>query len=169
MTAIVAGSPYFSCLSALVPIQSGVSDAAIEISKILKRTAVELIRSATGQARIVDPLSSLDRLFEECSEENWDGEGAAAIPYQAFEEAERLVYALPSFVPSPDVLPEPIGAVAFEWYRNQHCIYVLSVRGNHSVEFAGLFGPGDEIHGKANFDGGLPAMVAEHLRTLFHQ
>jgi len=169
MTAIVAGSPYFSCLSALVPIQPGVSDAALKISQILTKTAVELIRSATGQARIADPLSSLDRLFEECSAENWDGEGAAAIPYQAFEEAERLVYALPVFVPPPDVLPEPIGAVAFEWYRNQRYTYVLSVKGNHSVEFAGLFGPGDEIHGKANFDGCLPAMVAEHLRTFFHQ
>ncbi len=169
MIAVVTGNPSFSGLTALAPLQAGVSEAALKISALLRNTAIEMLRSATGQARIADPLSSLDRVFLDCSEDNWDGEGATAIPYRAFEDAERLLYMLPSFIPAPDVLPELIGAVAFEWYRNPRWTYVLSVKGNHSIEFAGLFGPGDEIHGKANFDGFLPGMIAEHLRIFFHQ
>ncbi len=169
MIAVVTGNPSFSRLTVLAPLQAGVSDAALKISALLRNTAVEMLQSATGQARIADPLNSLDRVFQDCSEENWDGEDATAIPYRAFEDAERLLYVLPSFIPAPDVLPEPIGAVAFEWYRNPRWTYVLSVKGNHSIEFAGLFGAGDEIHGKVNFDGFLPGMIAEHLRIFFHQ
>jgi hypothetical protein len=108
----------------------------------------------------------LEALYRDCSEEDWDAEGAKPVTRDALREAEMLVSLLPSWVPIPDFLPEPTGGIAFEWYKGPGRVYVLSVSGQGYVYYAGLFGAGNEEHGKAVFEDFLPAPIVEQLRRL---
>ena len=149
--------------------QPGVSDAAERISAILSSALVELGSSATGQAHIADPIAHLQDLFSECRESNWDGEGATPISAAANQEARALLLLLPSTIEPPEFVPEPSGRIALEWYRAPDHVYLLSTDGTGELEFAGIFGAGNEIHGKCNFSGALPTMISDHLRLFFHR
>lgn len=145
--------------------QPGVSDAAMRIGKLVEQTAVSFLNSATGQARIAAPISGLDTLFLECQADDWDGEGAKAIPLTALIEARNLLLSLPSTIPAPSFVPERSGRIAFEWYHRPDWVYLISIGGDKELQFAGLFGSGEEAYGRANFNGSLPTRVAQNLRT----
>ena len=169
MTVFSAVTQYPTGARCWSPKQSGVSDAAIRIHEILGRTTLHLVNSATGQARIGDPISALYELYDQCNVQNWDGEGAEAIPFDAVEEAEQLLYLLPSSIPTPEFVPEPTGAIAFEWYQARDRLYLLSVDGTKSIQFAALIGRGNELHGRVNFEGTLPSIIIGHLRMFFRR
>ena len=51
-----------------------------------------------------------------CDRKNWDGYGACAISEKTIEEAEFFLDLLLALgVAMPDIIPEPTGAIAFEW------------------------------------------------------
>ena len=147
--------------------QFGVSETAQIVYKLLGATTTHLVTSATGQTRIADPVASLYDLYERCSSPNWDGEGAELLSYDAVAEAEQLIYLLPSAIPIPEFVPEPTGAVALEWYQGRDRVYILSVDGTRSIQFAALMGRGNEFHGRVNFEASLPIMVLDHLKVFF--
>lgn len=165
MIATLAHFP--SGLGALGATSTGVSGDAQRICSLLGDIASHWIESATGQARIADPLISLYRLHEQCREENWDGENAQPIPLSAVVEAQKLLTLLPSSIPAPELLPEPTGSIALEWYQRRDHVYVLGVYGKKTLEFAGLLGRGNEIHGRLNFEDSLPPIIQDHLRRFF--
>jgi hypothetical protein len=147
--------------------QPGVSDTAARIRAILHSSLADTLASATGQARIAEPIGRLDDLFSECHTANWDGEGAEPVSSAAYMEARTLLLLLPSMIQIPEFVPERSGRIAFEWYLNSEHVYLLSISGTGELEFAGIFGRGNEIHGRCNFSGSLPEMVAQHLSMLF--
>jgi hypothetical protein len=147
----------------------GVSVDAQRICNILGDLALHWIGSATGQARIAEPLAALYQLYERCQVQDWDGEDAEAISFEALIEAEKLLRLLPSSIPMPEFLPEPTGSIAFEWYRGRNHVYVLSIAGKKAIEFAGLLGQGNEIHGRTNFEDSLPPAIQAQLREFFRQ
>jgi len=150
----------FGALGALPP---GVSDEALQVARRVSALAQGILQSATGQRRLGDPASELADLMERCTINDWDGQGASAIPASAFHEAWLILCLLPSSVPVPNVLPEPTGAIAFEWYRDRDRVFILSVSGVKTIEYAALFGPGDENHGRANFEQSLPQRLLRDL------
>src|SRR3989338_6372044 len=62
---------------------------------------------------------SLNRIYDECSNPNWDGYGAQAISEDAYEEAERIISMLPSSIPAPEIIAEPTGDIGFERHRGR--------------------------------------------------
>lgn len=144
--------------------QPGVSEAAEKIQDVVRRVLENFVSSATGQRRLGDPLGTLEEIYEECRLPNWDGEGALPVSPATLAEAENLLLMLPTTVPVPETTPERSGRIAFEWYKRPNCIYVLSTGGNKELEFAALFGPGYELHGKCPFSDALPSLILEHLR-----
>ncbi len=169
MTAIGATVQYGPSSYSWMPMrQPGVSDAARKVGQLLGLSAAHRAISATGLTRIADPVASLYDLYEECGVANWDGEGAEPLSSDAVEEAEQLVYLIPSSIPIPEFVPEPSGAIALEWYEGRDRVYLLSVDGTKSIQFAAIMGRGNELHGRLNFDGSLPVMVLDHLKLFFH-
>ena len=148
---------------------TGVSVDAQRICNILGDLALHWIGSATGQARMAEPMVALYELYQRCRVEDWNGEDAEAISFEALAEAEKLLSLLPSSIPTPELLPEPTGSIAFEWYQGRNRVYVLSTSGKKAIEFAGLFGYGNEIHGKTNFEDALPPVIQDQLREFFKQ
>jgi hypothetical protein len=151
-------------LGALGGLQPGVSDEALWVARRVAELAQGILQSATGQRRFGDPVSELAELMGQCTTDDWDGQGAAAIPASAFREALLILCLLPSSVSVPGVLPEPTGSIALEWYRDPQRVFIISVSGTKTIEYAALFAPGDESHGRINFEQSLPERLLRDLQ-----
>lgn len=112
---------------------------------------------------------SLWEVFKDCSEANWDGYNARPISDKAFLEALKLLQLLPAYLPSPEIVPEPTGEMGLEWYKGNQFVFVMSLSGNNTITYAGMFGPGIETHGTESFSESLPRTVIENIRRLFPQ
>jgi hypothetical protein len=126
-----------------------------------------LVSSATGNQRFADPFHTIEEIFERCRAPNWDGEGASPISQVAVAEAQLLLLTLPIKFPLPEIFPETTGAIALEWYQAPGRRYVATFSGNQTVEFAGLFGTGNEIYGELRFPMGIPKQMQGHLADLY--
>ncbi|MBF0556539.1 MAG: hypothetical protein HQK96_18630, partial [Nitrospirae bacterium] len=109
---------------------------------------------------------SLLDIYNECSSVDWDGYGACAITEDSFEEAQRIIDALPFSIPTPEIVAEPTGDIGFEWYRGKGQVFVMSVSGEQRITYAGLFA-GNEVHGSEHFDGVLSSTIIQNLMRLY--
>jgi hypothetical protein len=115
-----------------------------------------------------EPLyRDLYRVYRECSESDWDNDGADPINEQTFLEAVMLLDQLPSELPLPEVIPEPTGNIAFEWYKGKRNVYVISIGGKSTIEYAGLFGRHSKTYGAEYFSDELPGLIVSHILRLF--
>jgi len=144
-------------------IAKGVSPDAAVISSRLEQLITGLIQSATSVHQITEPIEELITLYKDCVSPNWDNEGALPISESALRDACDLILLLPTAVGRPSFSPEPMGAIAFEWYRSPTHIVVLSVNGSRSIQYAAILGEGNESHGRVNFPGSLPRPVQRVL------
>lgn len=106
-------------------------------------------------------------IYKECVEDNWDGYDAKRVSVGAYLEAMKLAELLPSEIPLPEVSPEPSGDIAFEWYKGKRFLLVLSVEGNNTINYAGLFGSTNRIYGSEYFSDELPTRVLKMIQRLF--
>src|SRR4030042_2939942 len=126
----------------------------------LKRYHEEIVNEFKEAESIGGPLEiafeSLEQVFHECSDENWDGYGAQPLTEDAYYEAKKLLKLLPSYsLPMPEIIPEPDGSIGLEWYKDKRFVYVISVSGNSELTYAGLFGL-NKTHGTEYFADLLP-------------
>lgn len=112
-------------------------------------------------------ISAIDELTMNCSEPNWDGYEAKPILRSVRDEAVRLIKMLPIDLPLPEASPEPMGTVAFEWYKAKDYLFIASVAGRGIVEYAGLYGIGNSDYGTARIEHAFPKTIAYHIRRLF--
>ncbi|MCG6551799.1 MAG: hypothetical protein L7F77_05685 [Candidatus Magnetominusculus sp. LBB02] len=110
--------------------------------------------------------AALQDMYKECSIENWDGQGAQAITNSAFKEAQMVIDALPSSIPTPVMVAEPTGDIGFEWYRGKGQVFVISVSGDRRITYAGLV-VGNKVHGEEHFDSTLPMAVIQNIMRLY--
>lgn len=169
MTAVIFAGNVASPWGAWDSSPQGVSDAANTLRNTITQFVRDFSVSAVWNARYSAPHSQLIDLYRECRLANWDQGGAMPITIATLETAMTLLYSLPTTVAVPDFLPEPSGRIGFEWFCETGHVYVLSVGADRQLEFAGLFGPGTEIHGRCGFTGTMPSMVLDHLKELFRR
>ncbi|MEA3447994.1 MAG: hypothetical protein U9Q98_06030 [Bacteroidota bacterium] len=112
-------------------------------------------------------LEELEKVYEECSEANWDGYGAMPISRETYSKARKLPRMIPSSLPRPDISAEPDGEITFEWYKEKYSVFVISVGSNNLVTYAGLFGKSNKIHGTEYFADKLPEIIRHCIRRLF--
>lgn len=139
----------------------------MELRKYFEGIVREFRRAETLKTQH-QALQSLDRVFEECSQEGWDGDGASPVTEDAYLEARRLIMSLPtiSFFPMPEIIPEPSGEIALEWSKGNRQVFVASVSGKNQIVYAGLFGV-NKTHGIEYFGDSLPSAIIENLRRLY--
>lgn len=142
----------------------------IDFSRLKKYYDREIneLRKAETLGRLDEVLQALDEIFEECSEEGWDGYDARPISEAVYIEARRFIDCLPlaSFIPMPEIIPEPTGEIAFEWSREKRQIFVASVRGENEIVYAGLFGS-DKDYGTKYFGEYLPPRIIQYIIELY--
>lgn len=146
---------------------TGASDDADLIAEKYVGLFRRFAESATGNERLAEPFYALQQILERCQTGNWDGEGASPISPEAVGEAQAILLTLPFKYPLPDIFPEATGSIALEWYREPGYRFVATVSGRRAIEFAGLFGPGNEIYGEYRLQAGIPSQMRNHLAELF--
>lgn len=97
---------------------------------------------------------------------NWDGYGASPVAVETFERARWFLAAIPEAWPSPEVAPEPDGALAFEWARGRRWVFSVSVDPGGRLSYAGLFGV-SRTHGVESFAGTIPDAIVGNLARLY--
>ncbi|VAX29660.1 hypothetical protein MNBD_NITROSPIRAE03-84 [hydrothermal vent metagenome] len=142
-----------------------------EFSKLKKQydNVIREFRSTETIGRpLKEALQSLKEVFQECSEEGWDGYDALPISEEAYLETRRLLESLPltSFIPMPEIIPEPTGDIGLEWSKGPDMVFVISVRGKNEIVYAGLFGR-NKTHGIEYFSESLPPVIIENLKRLY--
>ena len=111
-------------------------------------------------------ISELRALVDECSKDNWDGNGAISIDALAFWRAEDLIRALPDGFPLPEFAPEPDGSISLDWIKSRYRIFSLSIGSGNRLAYAWLDGS-DKGHGVARFDGiSIPNRVLSDLQPV---
>jgi len=112
-------------------------------------------------------LKSLDEVYGECSEANWDGYDAAPISLEAYFETSKLLRIIPNSFPVPDILPEPDGGIGLEWYKDRGFSFVISVSGKNIITYAGRFGKNNETYGSEDFRDSISKVILDWLKRLF--
>lgn len=167
MTAFAATIRELRSFDLLAGASGGASADAARIAQIYLGIFDRFAKSATGNKRLADPLETIADLYRRCRQPNWDRDGAIAISTDAVSDAKAILLALPSHYPVPEIFAEATGSIAFEWYRRSGYRFVVTTSGNSSLEYAGLFGPGNEAYGRARLADGLPEIIQDHLRSLY--
>lgn len=111
-------------------------------------------------------FNQLYEIYRECSEANWDGYDAIPMSKNTYFEAIKLIELLPSYLPEPEIMPEPTGEIAFEWYKGKQFVFVISVGGKNIITYAGLFGKSSKTHGTEYFADNLPLVIIENIKRL---
>lgn len=145
--------------------QSEISDNNIHIIETKEERFLEKEELIKLQ-RLNNALRALQEVCQEHSIENWDGYGAAPISHQAYSEAAKLLRMLSSFIPMPDILPEPDGGLGLEWYKEKDFSFTISVGGEGIITYAGLFGKNNETHGTESFTDSIPQIILHNLERL---
>ena len=117
-----------------------------------------------GGSRMDDFIQELRSLCEEFSLPDWDGFGSKPVSVTACKEAEYFFSLLPANIPLPEITVEPSGAVALEWYKNADWVFVISMLGNSTLEYAGLFGGVNKNYGAEPMAETVPKAILYNLQ-----
>ena len=105
-------------------------------------------------------------LRENCSQGNWDGDGAHAIDDAVFDVAADFVSALPPIIEQPLVVAMPEGGLSFEWRKSDDMCLSVGVDKFGELTYAGIFG-NDIVYGVDSFSGILPGRVLDLILRVF--
>ena len=137
------------------------------LEKYYEEDIVSELKKTETLGHLDEVLQSLNEVFEECTEEGWDGNDALPITEEAYFEAMKLIKSLPiTSFPMPEVIPEPSGKIGLEWYREKRQVFIASVSGRNEIVYAGMFGA-NKTHGTENFGDSLPSIILENLKRLY--
>lgn len=164
MTAALASNEYQSIY--MSPRNTGSSNTAKFLQRFIEKTTADLIKPAIWQRRIDLVLNTLDEVYQQCSVDDWDGYSASKISKSAFEEARKFLRTLPSWLPMPDIVPEPDGSIGFEWYKGKNWVFIASINGSNVISYAGILGKGNKPHGTRVFDESIHKVIIENIKQV---
>lgn len=141
--------------------------ASLEAKRVPEQHLRLVSALINGSATGAEHKQAVHEALELGKQPNWNGEGAEAVSPMTAIQAERLLLALPSYLPAPDIYADPTGAITFEWYRKPRHRFALSIYEDAKIEFAGLLGEDDEVYGSTRMGSILPPVIRDHLRQLF--
>lgn len=144
----------------------GQSKTATYIGRQLRAISAHRDSAAYVQLSKYAAARKLKEVASLCSGSNWGGNDEEAISVQTVDEALTLLNTLPQAFNSPEITPEPNGAMAFEWRSKASRILVVSVSGKGIIEYAALSGPNSFTHGRNAFAGELPDVVFRLLEAV---
>jgi len=147
------------------PYSTGSSDASQSLQKLYEDTVASLRKSVTWNY-LGGVLVALKETYKECSVDGWDGYGALPITQETYDEAVRFLNAMPSWLPMPEIVPEPNGDIGFEWNFGKNRTLVASVDGTNRITYASLLGTGNKSHGTEVFDGSIPQTLISHISRI---
>ena len=141
-------------------------DAALSDDAVsLRRGVAGQLSSITSEGRIYNARLALLRTFEDHSRSNWDGYGARAASFAAFEKTWQLIQELPMHALVPDFIVHPDGEIALEWHGARGNVLTATLSGDDWLKWAALIG-GERVYGRIPFSGSLPPRIRSLVSTI---
>lgn len=110
--------------------------------------------------------TTLKKVFEETSKDNWDGYGATGVSRQVYRNALSFLELLPAEYRQLEVAADPDGALSFEWYIGPRQVFSASIDEGRKLHYAGLFGD-NKTYGTETVGDAFPSAIAYNLERLF--
>jgi hypothetical protein len=136
------------------------------------RSVIKDIRWHADQSIVLGWRQALrDQLADACHEasvQGWDGYNAEPLNGLAIDAAHHLIDLLPETIPRPEVVPSPIGEIAFEWDRGVNYLFSIRTHGGLLV-YAGLFGSDRKQYGQEPFGDEIPRSISTILAKYFSE
>lgn len=149
------------------PGSTGLSGAAVDLAHRLGGHLSNLREPLSLGGQYAEALNSLADLAREAAQPDWDGHGAAAIQMGSVQHARKLVRALPTNFPAPEVAADPDGEVSVEWYRSPNWVFSISVGQEGTLTYAGRFGRVNRVRGiEEGMTDELPSKIMVYLDHL---
>ena len=120
--------------------------------------------SALGTEHLI--REELAEVWEECSESDWDAYNALPVTWDTYENARRLLLALPLGTPLPSLGAEPDGHITLEWHRAPRRTLSVSITPDELLHYAALLGPGRTC-GTEPFFGEVPQRILDLIRDVY--
>jgi hypothetical protein len=154
----------------LTPLQTsaGVSAAATVIASMVEHVREQFEASLVVREAAETALRALRRVSAEASAMNWDGEGAHPVDARAVREAARLIAALPTTVPAPDVGADPDGEVDLLWHCGTRRTLSVSVGAGGRLTYSALVGEA-QSYGTEWFVTEIPDIVLHNLYRVLNE
>lgn len=131
------------------------------VRAILAETSKHFESSATRQKRkevidlIITALSTSHHV-----------EGEAPVSEATRREAIGFVRKLPPTLPIPEVVVEPDGDVALEWFVRNYVSFLVGFSGKGIITYSGLFGRGRKTYGTEFISEAIPSSIVENIRRV---
>lgn len=122
-----------------------------------------LSRATSGYGQETE--QELFKLFEEHSDDNWDGYGAKHITRENLVAARNFWQMLPTTIERPELGVDPDGGVVFEWYRRPRRVFSVTVEKDNRLTYAGLF-DSSKASGTEYFDFALPEAIFLNIQRV---
>lgn len=103
---------------------------------------------------------------QECSISNWDGYNAIPLNNNAIIELIEFILLLPNTYNDFEIIPEPNGNIALEWFNDIHHI-VISFSGTNKIKYASIFNSLNKKHGEEIFYGIIPNEIDQMLYRFY--
>jgi hypothetical protein len=120
--------------------------------------------TAMGAEQVI--REELADVWEECSEDNWDGYDALPVSRESFLYAQRFLLSLSLGSRRPSVSATPNGDVTLEWYSSPRRSLTIAITSDGELHYAALLGPGHTC-GKEPFFGEAPKTILDLISRVF--
>jgi len=131
------------------------------VLNFLRKTFKDFELPASRQKR----KEEIDSVMDAYAESRQAGE-VAPISELTCREAIDFLRKLPSTLPIPEVIVEPNGDLALEWFVSNYCSFLVGFSGRGIITYAGLFGRGQKTYGTELISEAIPSSVVENIRRV---
>lgn len=144
----------------------GCSQESKQLKTVIKETSNHLREPFYRQSRYISLFDELRETLEDCAEDGWDGYDASKIDEDIIDDVLKFINLLPTNLSLPEIIPEPGGEIAFEWYKDKWHVFTASISAHGIINYAGLFGPGRKAYGTEYFTDSVPAIIIQNIKRL---
>ncbi len=156
----------FGVSSRFISTSRGISDSAQVVNSIALRYEERQLNTGLARITLDKTFDNLDEISRDCSKPNWGGEDEKPLSGSALADAKAFLSSLPRKYQSPDIIPEPSGAIAFEWRSGFFRSLIVSFVGGQRVEYSSLAGRSKASFGFLAFYGLIPLEIIRHLKEV---
>ena len=131
------------------------------VQSVIRETSKHFERPASRQKR----NEAIDSVMSAYTESRQGGE-VSPVSELTCKETIDFLRKLPSTLPFPEVIVEPNGDLALEWFVSNYCSFLVGFSGKGIMTYAGLFGRGQKTYGTELISEAIPSSVVENIRRV---
>ena len=142
---------------------TGSNKVSEELVKLIKKISQGSSPSVTWE-RSDNLVRELFEIYDDCSSVNWDGYNSRPLTKKSLSEAETFIRAMPIWLPTPEIVPEPDGDIGFQWSFGKDRILTVSLSGKNIVTYAAILGSAErKKYGTEPFNNTIPEEIIKGI------